>query len=98
MNNGQRTPFLTADVVKTSPGKREIHIYNPETEEGFVVDGYAAVLCARLYGERTLDQVITGMITEFQLPEKEFTEDAYKFILELESLKVIRWLEQPIYR
>jgi hypothetical protein len=96
MQTGNRVPFLTADIIKTSPDKREIHIYSHESDTGFEVEGYAAILCSRFIGDKSMEQLIGDMVAEFQLPENEFSADAISFASELESLNLIRWLDYPI--
>lgn len=89
MNNAKLYPKITAQVFNSPNNKDEYFLFNTATNRGFAVDGYAAILCKKFNGEKTLEEIVKNFESEQKLESGEFSEEISTLLSDLEKNRLI---------
>lgn len=82
-------PKISAQIFKSPNNTEEFFLFNTTTNKGFAIDGFAAVLCKKLTGDRTLNEVIAEFEIEQKLAKDEYKTEISDLLTELEKNRLL---------
>lgn len=89
MKQHELFPKISAQIFKSPNNPEEFFLFNTSTNKGFAIDGFAAILCKKFTGDRTLKEVITEFETEQKLDKNEYQTEISDLLAELEKNRLL---------
>ena len=89
MKQHELFPKISAQIFKSPNNQEEFFLFNTSTNKGFAIDGFAAVLCKKFTGDRTLSEVIAEFEAEQKLEKNEYETEITELLAELEKNRLL---------
>jgi hypothetical protein len=93
MKNSELFPKISAQAFNSPNKKEEYFLFNPITNKGFAIDGFAAILCKKFTGDRTFSQIIEEFEKEQDLEKNEFEAEIISLVSDLEKNNLVTFYE-----
>ncbi len=93
MKQNELFPKISAQIFNSPNNVEEYFLFNTNTNKGFSIDGFAALLCKKFTGEYSLAQSVLEFEKEQNLASGEFESDIEWLIIELERHNLITFYE-----
>ncbi len=82
--------FLSAEFLNSANlNVEEVLLFNPTTNRGFAVYGFAKLVLKFLDGKSTLEEVITQLEVQYELAPGQYRKEVIDFIDELDKDELI---------
>ena len=92
MENLKLFPLLLADPILEYDGNRpNFYIFNSANNRGYKLDGYAANLCHRFNGSKSLEEVIREFESEMNIEKNYFNAEISALIADLKNNSLIEF-------
>lgn len=96
MDNLKLFPLLTAEAIQEyNKTKNNLYLYSSRNNRGYSLDGFAANLCHRFDGTRTLEVIIHDFEEELALEKNYYQEEINTLLQDLQNNSLIEFLDQP---
>lgn len=96
MDNLKLFPVLLADPIQEyNKNKSSFYIFNSKNNRGYKLEGFAANLCHRFNGVKTLEQIIKEFENEMNLKANYFNEEIEVLITDLHKNSLIEFHNSP---
>jgi hypothetical protein len=92
MENLKLFPLLLADPILEYDNQRSnFYIFNSANNRGYKLDGYAANLCQRFDGSKSLEEIIREFESEMNLQSNYFNDEITVLINDLKNNSLIEF-------
>jgi hypothetical protein len=89
-------PILLADPIQDyNKNKSYFYIFNSQNNRGYKLDGFAANLCHRFNGIKSLEQVIKEFEIDMDLKSNYFNEEIDVLLTDLQKNSLIEFHNSP---
>lgn len=89
-------PILLADRIQEySESKSVFYIFNSKNNRGYKLDGFAANLCNRFNGAKSLEQIIKEFEGEMKLSPNYFDQEISSLLNDLQTNSLIEFRDLP---
>lgn len=90
-------PILLADPIQDyDKNKSHYYIFNSQNNRGFKVDGFAANLCQRFNGKKSLELIIKEFETDMNLETNYFNDEIDVLLTDLQNNSLIEFHSSPL--
>lgn len=89
---------LTAEILKAGDKNTQsgFYIFNPETNRGFAVEGFANLLIRKMDGKKTFSEILDETAKEEGVDTSEWSKDIDQFIDDLMTNKLVKVSKEPV--
>lgn len=96
MDKSKLYPVLLAEPIQDyDQNKSFLYIFNSRNNRGYKLDGFAANLCYRFDGIKSLEQVIKEFETDMELQSDYFKEEIDVLLADLQNNSLIEFHQAP---
>lgn len=89
-------PKLLAEPIQDfNKSKSLYYIFNSQNNRGYKLDGFAANLCTRFDGLKSLQQIIKEFESEMNLKENYFQKEIGDLLIDLQNNSLIEFYNSP---
>jgi hypothetical protein len=89
-------PILLADPIQDyNKNKSHFYIFNSKNNRGYKLDGFAANLCHRFNGIKSLEQIIKEFEVEMDLQSNYFNEEIDVLLTDLQNNSLLEFHNTP---
>lgn len=89
-------PILLADPIQEyNKSKSVFYLFNTASNRGYKLDGFAANLCHRFNGNKSLEEVIKEFESEMNLQSNYFLEEIDVLLTDLQNNSLIEFRDSP---
>ncbi|MDD4973890.1 MAG: PqqD family protein [Bacteriovorax sp.] len=89
-------PVLTAEPIQEySKNKPNYYIFNSRSNRGYMLDGFAANLCQRFDGAKSLEVIIQEFENEMDLRKDSYKKEIDTLLQDLHDNSLIEFLNSP---
>lgn len=97
MENLKLYPILLADPIQDyNKNKSHFYIFNSKNNRGFKLDGFAANLCHRFDGKKSLEEIIKDFEKEMNLNSDYFSDEIEVLINDLQNNSLVQFHASPL--
>lgn len=90
-------PILLADPIQDyNKNKSHFYIFNSKNNRGFKLDGFAANLCHRFDGKKSLEEIIKDFEVEMNLESDYFSQEIAVLISDLQNNSLVEFHSTPL--
>jgi hypothetical protein len=89
-------PILLAEPIQGyDKNKSHFYIFNSKNNRGYKLDGFAANLCQRFNGIKSLEEIIKEFEVEMDLQSNYFTEEIDVLLTDLQNNSLLEFHNSP---
>jgi hypothetical protein len=89
-------PLLTAEPIQEyNKNKSSFYVFNKLNNRGYALDGFAANLCQRFDGTKSLELIITDFEKELEIEKNYYQNEIETLLQDLQLNSLVEFLELP---
>lgn len=89
-------PMLLAEPIQDfNKSKSQFYIFNSQNNRGYKLDGFAANLCYRFDGKKSLEEIIKELESEMNLQENYFLKEISALLTDLQNNSLVEFHNSP---